>query len=282
MICAVATFIGDWLYLKNDPASRPGSICSVHSSSGRGPHRYHLGAFARSRFPLPLPSRPVFSVFLGINLVLVAMLSCVALLMDRWKQATGATLTDVAIGASLPRSPSVAPLAISPATGNCQRRRRSGRQRLRTRSRPPAGRLPPPNAKYPDQRIGKPAWSRLHIKEKCFALIPERLRRLFPGAISGCIAHFESVQRPPRIGRQWGHLYGKRDLSRPRQCWALRRGRFMCTPGTLGTAVRSPAGEGPSVCIPLIVNGESHRHAVHPGQPSLMHPGPDPEFDSTP
>src|ERR1035441_3024761 len=57
--------------------------------------------WAPSPEPQSAPEPPNFLSFLGINLVLVTMLCCINLLMDRWKQAYGEALTDVAIAASL-------------------------------------------------------------------------------------------------------------------------------------------------------------------------------------
>jgi diguanylate cyclase (GGDEF)-like protein len=96
--CAVVTFVGDWVFVTfNAYAPWFDLGWSVPIA---------VAAFvAVSWTPLPNPIETrapnSFMGFLGTNLALVAMLSATALLTDRWKQAYGGTLTNVAIGASL-------------------------------------------------------------------------------------------------------------------------------------------------------------------------------------
>jgi diguanylate cyclase (GGDEF)-like protein len=96
--CAVVTFVGDWVFVRfNAYAPWFDLGWSVPIA---------VAAFvAVSWTPLPNPIETrapnSFMGFLGTNLALVAMLSATALLTDRWKQAYGGTLTNVAIGASL-------------------------------------------------------------------------------------------------------------------------------------------------------------------------------------
>src|SRR5260370_29935212 len=99
LVCAVATFIGDWIDLDNHLSA------AAWFNLGWALPYAAAGLIALTSVPSAdpefIPEPPNFLSFLGTNLVLVAMLSCIALLMDRWKQAHGELLADVAIGASL-------------------------------------------------------------------------------------------------------------------------------------------------------------------------------------
>jgi len=76
-----------------------------------------------------------------------------------------------------------------------------------------------------------------------------------------------------------GHLYGKRDL-RARAMLGAATGNGSCAlRRTLGTAVRSPAWRRSFGVHSLIVNGEAIG-TLSIQDNGLMHPGPDPEFDS--
>ncbi len=99
LVCAVATFIGDWI----DRDSR--LAASAWFNLGWAIPYAAAGFVALTWAPSPepefIPEPPNFLSFLGTNLVLVGMLSCIHLLMDQWKQTHGEILADVAIGASL-------------------------------------------------------------------------------------------------------------------------------------------------------------------------------------
>ena len=99
LVCAVATFIGYWIDLHHYVSA------AAWFNLGWTINMAAAGLIAITWAPSPAPEstpeRVNFLSFLGTNLVLVAMLSCVALLTDRWKQAHGETFTNVAIAASL-------------------------------------------------------------------------------------------------------------------------------------------------------------------------------------
>ena len=280
MICAVATFIGDWLYLKNDPgiAAWIDLLWSIPQAAAA------LIAITWAPSPdpasAPAPQQASFFGLLGINLVLVAMLSCVALLMDRWKQATGATLTDVAIGASLLSF--TFRLALTQFHQQQEIAQRKAAQRQATASHEEVGRLLDDSRRQTAEitQISE-LGSLLHActsKEEVFRLIPERLRRLFPGA-SGCIALLSASKNHLESVAQWG-ICTANGIFAPEQCWALRRGTVhVHSGGHSEPRCAHLLGEGPSVCIPLIVNGEAIG-TLSIQDNGLMHPGPDPEFDS--
>lgn len=99
MVCAVATFIGDWIDLHHY------FTASAWFTLGWTIPQCVAALIALTWTPAAEPAAaldPVnFASFLGTNLVLVAMLSCNAWLTDHWKQAYGEFLIDLAITASL-------------------------------------------------------------------------------------------------------------------------------------------------------------------------------------
>src|SRR5438445_5529256 len=88
-----------WLQLM--PAFRTRNALQAHAMV----RKLTTGLIALTWKPSPepqsTPESPNFLSFLAINLVLVAMLCCINLLMNRWKQQYGTALADVAIAASL-------------------------------------------------------------------------------------------------------------------------------------------------------------------------------------
>src|SRR5450631_436363 len=82
LVCAVATFVGDWLFLHN-------STAGIWFDLGWAVSWVAAGLVAIPWTPSPeaqfSPEPPNFLSFLGTNLVLVALLSCNAWLTDRWK-----------------------------------------------------------------------------------------------------------------------------------------------------------------------------------------------------
>jgi diguanylate cyclase (GGDEF)-like protein/PAS domain S-box-containing protein len=99
LVCAVATFIGYWIDLHHYVSA------AAWFNLGWAIPYVAAALLALTWAPSPetqsAPEPTNFLSFLGTNLVLVVMLSCVALLMDRWKQAHGETLANLAIAASL-------------------------------------------------------------------------------------------------------------------------------------------------------------------------------------
>src|ERR1700692_3875496 len=99
LVCAVATCIGDWIDLHHYVSA------AAWFNLGWAVPNVAAGLIALtwkpSSEPQPAQEPANFLSFLVTNLVLVGLLCCINLLMDRWKQAYGETLTDVAIAASL-------------------------------------------------------------------------------------------------------------------------------------------------------------------------------------
>jgi diguanylate cyclase (GGDEF)-like protein len=97
--CAVVTFIGNWIDLHNYV------FVSAWFDLGWALPYLVAGLVALTWTPEPEPesaSEPAnFLSFLGTNLALVAVLFCMNLMLDDWKRAHGAMLTDAAVAALL-------------------------------------------------------------------------------------------------------------------------------------------------------------------------------------
>src|SRR6266852_4799422 len=248
LVCAVATFIGDWIDLHHYVSAAawfnlgwalPYAVAGLIALT-----------WAHSPEPEFIPEPTNFLSFLGTNLVLVAMLSCIALLMDRWKQAHGELLADVAIGASL--------LAFTFRLALTQ-----FHQHQEITQRNELGNLLQACAS----------------QEEVFRLIPERLRRLFPGA-SGSIALLSVSKSHAQSVAQWG-VCPADQIFAPEQCWALRRGRANAHPGGRSAPRCSHLlGEGPSICIPLVANGDAIGTLTIQNDDPLS-PVSDPDADAT-
>jgi diguanylate cyclase (GGDEF)-like protein len=186
------------------------------------------------------------------------MLSCVALLMDHWKQAYGGTLTNVAIAASLVAF--TFRLALTQFHQQQEIAQRKAAQEQLTASHQKVGHLLD-NARRQTAEITQISelGSLLQAcasREEVFRLIPERLRRLFPGA-SGCVSLLSASRNRLESAAEWGVCPTERIFT-PEQCWALRRGRTHVHPGGRSDPRCSHLlGEGPSVCIPLVASGEA-------------------------
>ena len=98
--CAVVTYIGNWIDLHHYASA------STWFDLGWAIPYVAAGLVALTWRAPPTTSSTTqapagFVSFLGTNLVLVALLLCIDLLMGRWKQAHGETLTVIAVAASL-------------------------------------------------------------------------------------------------------------------------------------------------------------------------------------
>jgi diguanylate cyclase (GGDEF)-like protein len=278
LVCAVATFIGDWIDLHHYWSA------AAWFTLGWTVPQVAAGLIAFTWMPSPEPSsapEPAsFVSFLSTNLVLVAMLCCINLLLDRWKQANGEVLTDVAIAASLVAF--TFRLALTQFHQHQEIAQRKAAQLQLTASHQEVGRLLA-DAHRQTAEITQISelGSLLHActsREEVFRLIPERLRRLFPGA-SGCIAlRSESGNRVESVAK-WG-ICTADQIFTPEQCWALRRGTVHVHPGGPSDPRCSHLlGEGPSVCIPLIANGLT-TGILSIQDDDSPHPIPDPEVDA--
>jgi diguanylate cyclase (GGDEF)-like protein len=257
LICAVATFMGAWIYVHYSAA------VATWFDLGWAVPQAVAGMIAVSWFPAAesaanLETEP-FSSFLATNLVLVTMLCSLSLLMDRWKQAYGAALADLAIAASLLAFS--LRLALTQYHQHQEIAQRKAAQIQLTASHQKIGRLLD-DAQRQTSEITQISelGSVLHAsasREEVYRLIPERLRRLFPNA-SGSVSILSPSRNRVESLAQWGVLCPAGEIFSVDQCWALRRGCMHTQEGG-PTAVRCfhLRGEGPSVCIPLIANGDA-------------------------
>ncbi|MGD0417539.1 MAG: diguanylate cyclase [Terriglobales bacterium] len=279
LVCAVATFLGNWIDLHHYLTA------SAWFNLGWALPQVAAGLIALTWAPSPEPQstpEPVnFLSFLGTNLVLVAMLSCIALLMNRWKQAYGEALTDVAIAASL--FAFTLRLALTQFHQHEEIAQRKVAQKQLTTSHQKVGRLLD-NARRQTAEITQISelGSLLQActsRAEVFRLIPERLRRLFPGA-SGCISLLSASGNRAESVAEWGVLCPAHQIFSPEQCWALRRGSTHAHPGGRSEPRCSHLlGEGASVCIPLIANGTTFGTLIIQNDDPLF-PASDPHPDS--
>lgn len=280
LVCAVATFIGDWIDLHHYLSA------AAWFDLGWALPQVAAGLIAFTWDPSPEPeSTPEpanFLSFLGTNLVLVAMLSCIALLMDRWKQAHGGTLTNVAIAASLLAF--TFRLALTQFHQQQEIAQRKAAQKQLTASHQKVGRLLDDAHRQTAEitqisELGS-LLQACTSREEVFRLIPERLRRLFPGA-SGYISLLSASRNRLESAAEWG-VCPTNQIFSPEECWALRRGCTHAHPGGR-SAPRCfhLLGEGPSVCIPLIANGDTFGTlAIQNDDPLSPISDPDPDFDA--
>ena len=216
LVCAVVTFSGDWIYLQHSSAA----IAWFDVGWALPLVAAGLIAFTWMPFPEPHfdPDSVNFLSFLGTNLVLVAMLSCVALLMDRWKQAYGEILTSVAIAASLLAF--ALRLALTQFHQQKEIAERKAAQLQLTAAHRKVGFLLDEARRQTAEitqisEIGS-LLQACTSRGEVFRLIPERLRCLFPGA-SGCHITAEHFQEPRRVGRPMGNRSPRSDL----RAWRL-------------------------------------------------------------
>jgi diguanylate cyclase (GGDEF)-like protein len=256
LVCAVATFAGDWIDLHHYWTAATWftlgwTIPQVAAA---------LIAFtwAPSSEHKSVPEPKNFLSFLGMNLALVALLCCVNLLMDRWKQAYGTYLTDMAIAASLLAF--TLRLALTQFHQHQEIAHRKAAQLQLTESHREIGRLLA-DARRQTAEITQISelgslLQACSSREEVFRLIPERLRRLFPGA-SGCISLLSASKKRVQSVAKWGVCTADQIFT-PEECWALRRGTIHAHPaGGSDPRCAHLLGEGPSICIPLIANGEA-------------------------
>ncbi len=278
LVCAVATSIGDWIDLHHEVSAAAWfqlgwalpQVAAALAAATWTPSSDPQSALEPGNFPS----------FLGTNLALVAMLVGTILLMDSWKQAYGVVLADVAIAASLLAF--TFRLALTQFHQQQEIAQRKAAQNQLSVSHQEVFRLLADTRRQAAEitqisELGS-LLQACTSREEVFRLIPERLRRLFPGA-SGCIALFsESKNRVASVAK-WG-ICRADQIFAPEECWALRRSRIHANPGGRADSRCSHLiGEGPSVCIPLIASGSAiGTLSIQDDDPP--HPVPDPEVDT--
>jgi diguanylate cyclase (GGDEF)-like protein len=279
LVCAIATFTGDWIDLRHYVTA------SRWFDLGWAIPQLAAALLALTWVPAAeSDAAPVvanFPSFLGTNLALVALLSCIALLTDRWKAAHGAALTNAAIAASLVAF--TLRLALTQFHQQQEIAERKAAQLQLTASNERVNRLLDDARRQTSEitqisEIGS-LLQACASREEVFRLIPERLRRLFSGA-SGCVALLNTSKNRAESVAKWG-ISPIGQIFSPEECWALRRGRTHIHPGgSSGPRCAHLAGEGPSVCIPLIANGETIGTLSVQGDDFLNSPASDRDEDS--
>src|SRR3984957_11159834 len=256
LVCAVATLVGDSIYLQY-------SAAGAWFDLGWAIPQVVAGLIALTWKPAPEPQSPPepasFLNFLGTNLVLLAMLSCNALLMDRWKHVYGGILTNVAIALSL----FALTLRLALTQFHQQQeisQRRAAQQQLTTSHQKIGLLLDSARRQTAEVTLISELGSLLQAcasREEIFRLVPERLRRLFPSA-SGSVSLLSASKNRLDTAAAWGSGRPADQIFTPEQCWALRRGCAHPHPGGRSDLrCAHLLGDGPSVCIPLIANGEA-------------------------
>src|ERR1700680_2919310 len=253
LVCAVATCIGDWIDLHHYVSA------AAWFNLGWAVPNVAAGLIALtwkpSSEPPPAQEPANFLSFIVTNLVLVGLLCCINLLMDRWKQAYGEALTDVAMAASLVAF--TLRLALTQFHQQQEIAGRKAAQKQLTASNEQISHLLD-NARRQTAELTQNSelGSLLQActsREEVFRLIPERLRRLFPGA-SGSVSLFSASRNRLDSVVEWGVCPTDRIFS-PEHCWGFRRGCAHTHPcGRSAPRCAHMLGEGPSVCVPLIAN----------------------------
>jgi GAF domain-containing protein len=273
LVCAVVTFVGDWISYKHYVAA------DAWFNLGWAIPQIVAGLLAFCWTPGPKTENAVepanFVAFLGSNLVLVAMLSGIHLLMDRWKQATGSIFTNIAVAASL----GAFTLRLALTQFSQQKeivQRQASQQKLIVANHQISSLLEDARRQTAEiaqiSELGSLLQACASLPE-VFRLLPERLRHLFPGA-SGCVSLMSPSKNHLETVVCWGPCAPTGQIFAPEECWALRRGRSHAHPrGASGFRCSHLMGEGASVCLPLIANGEAigtiavqnhHDTAFHP------------------
>src|SRR5258708_19700564 len=278
LVRALATLLGDWIdrhhYLSAAAWFNLGWALP-YAAAG-----FLALTWSPSPEPEVIPEPTNFLSLLGTNLVLVAMLGGISWMMEGSKQAYGEPLPSAAVAASL-----VAFTLRLALTQFHQQQEIAGRktaQKQLTASHQQIAHLLD-NARRQTAEITQISelGSLLQVctsREEVFRLLPERLRRLFPGA-SGAVSLLSASRNRVDSVVEWGICPTDRIFA-PEQCWALRRGCTHAHPGGPSAPRCSHLlGEGPSVCIPPIPTAPPsaplplhHNHPLFPISPSSTPP----------
>jgi len=203
--CAAVTFVGNWIDLHSYVSA------SAWFDLGWALPYVVAGLVALTWTPEPDPqsaSEPTnFRSFLGTNLVLVAVLFGMNLMLDDWKRAHGAMLTDAAVAALL--------LAFTfrlALTQYAQQQeiiqRKAAQEQLSAANETIGGLLEEARietgAVIQISEIGA-LMQGCASRDEAFHLIPERMVRLFPGT-SGTLSVLNSTRTRAALVAGWGHV----------------------------------------------------------------------------
>ena len=280
LVCAVTTFVGDWIDYKQYV------VADAWFNLGWAIPQVVAGLLVLTWTPSPesasTPEHANFLSFLGNNLVLVAMLSGVHLLMDRSKAANGSIFTNVAVATSL--GAFTLRLALTQFHQHQEIAERRASQKNLIAANQQVSILLEDACRQTDEitqisELGS-LLEACASKEEVFRLIPERLRRLFPSA-SGCVALLSPSKNRTESVAEWGPCPPADQIFAPQECWALRRGCVHAHPkGVSASRCSHLAGDDASVCLPLIANGEAIGTMAIQNHQDSSSIAPDPEAES--
>ncbi len=255
LTCGLVTFIGNWIdqhhYVAVDAWWDLGWDIPIVMAG--------MVAITWQPSPEPdvTPDAPRLFGLVAKSIGLVAVLSFVHLMIDRWKEAHGQLLTTCAIGIFL--------FAFSLRLALTQyhqqleiTRRKSAQDQLLSANeqiRVLLGEARRQNREITQINELGSLLQACSSPGEAYQLVPERLQNLFPGS-SGSLALLNPSQNRVESVAEWGPTPPADQIFAPNECWALRRGCVHILPGgpsVLRCGHLNP--EAPSVCIPLVANG---------------------------
>ena len=254
--CAVVTYIGNWI------DQRHYATASAWFDLGWALPYVAAGLVAftwTAPAQMPRARTPTFLSFLGTNLVLVAVLFCMNLMLDDWKRAHGAMLTDAAVAALL--------LAFTlrlALTQYAQQQeivqRKAAQDDLSVANQTISGLLE-------EARIETGAITQISelgtllqacsSRDEAFRIIPERMVRLFPGT-SGELSVLNASRTRAETVAEWGRRPPRGLSGTPADSGSVRPAPTDALAGEDSALRRDHLqSEGASVSIPLIANDEA-------------------------
>jgi len=244
-VCAVVTYIGNWIDLHHY------TTASAWFDLGWALPYVAAGLVAltwTAPAEVPRARAPAnFLSFLGTNVVLVALLFLIDMLMESWKEAHGGILTAVAVAVSL--------LAFTVRLALTQyhqqkeiARRKASQKELFLANQTISGLLE-------EARIETSVISQISelgtllqacaSRDEAFRVIPERMVRLFPGSSGGLSVLNASRTRAESVA-EWGLSVPQGLPGAPADSGPVRP-----------VSPRPLTGEDSTISIPLIANGEA-------------------------
>ena len=256
--CGIVTYVGNWIDVHQY------TTASAWFDLGWS-LPYVAGGLVAVTWSAPTASPPArkatgFLGLLGMNVVLVAMLfCCIYLLMGQRMAAHSQTLTAIAVAGSL-----LAFTVRLSLTQHHQRqeivRREAAQDELSQANKTISGLLEIAGLEVTGITQISELGSLLQAcasREEALRIIPDRLKRLFPGT-SGTLSVLNASKDRAESAARWGNHPPHDQTFSPDECWSLRRGCIHTVPAkesSLRCTHLRP--EGSSVCIPLIANGEA-------------------------
>ena len=254
--CAAVTFIGNWIDLHSYVSA------SAWFDLGWAVPYPVAGLVALTWIPEPEPqnvSEPTtFLSLLGTNLALVAVLFCMNLMLDDWKRAHGAMLTDAAVAALLLAF--TFRLALSQYAKQQEIvQREAAQEELSIANQTISGLLD-------EARIETTSITQINelgtvlqacnSRDEAFRVIPERMIRVFPGT-SGALSLLNSSRTRAESVAAWG-LFPPGDLRFASvDSGAIRPASTQGLPSERTLRGDKLHAERRSVSIPLVANGEA-------------------------